>query len=175
MSERWLPVRGWEASYEVSDRGVVRSRDRFDARGHFRRGLTLAAFRSTGGYIFVNLSEAGRRQKRSVHTLVAEAFHGRRPDGLVCRHLNGDPSDNRADNLAWGTPLENLEDAMNHGTWRVRHGERHPRAKVSEEDVALIRRLVRGGITQASVARQFDIDPSTVSNIVRGRNWKHVA
>jgi len=48
--------------------------------------------------------------------LVATAFHGPCPDGQQCRHLNGDPADNRSDNLKWGTPSEQAHDKVRHGT-----------------------------------------------------------
>lgn len=34
----------------------------------------------------------------------------------MCRHLNGNPYDNRLENLAWGTPSENMLDKVRHGT-----------------------------------------------------------
>lgn len=37
-------------------------------------------------------------------------------EGGIGRHLNGDPSDNRVDNLTWGTPSENMYDKGRHGT-----------------------------------------------------------
>ena len=53
---------------------------------------------------------------RLVHRLVLEAFVGPRPEGMVARHLNGDPGDNRLENLAWGTQSENNYDKVRHGT-----------------------------------------------------------
>ncbi len=53
---------------------------------------------------------------RFVHTLVATAFHGPRPERTECRHLNGDMLDNRAENLVWGSHSENMLDAVRHGT-----------------------------------------------------------
>lgn len=41
------------------------------------------------------------------HKLVCTAFHGPRPDGYVCDHLNGNHLDWTADNLQWVTPEEN--------------------------------------------------------------------
>jgi hypothetical protein len=52
---------------------------------------------------------------RRVHQLVAEAFHGSRPDGLVIRHLDGDKMNNRATNLRYGTSSENAQDRLEHG------------------------------------------------------------
>ena len=41
------------------------------------------------------------------HILVCTAFHGQRPDGHECDHLNGNHLDWTADNLEWVTPEEN--------------------------------------------------------------------
>ena len=41
------------------------------------------------------------------HKLVCTAFHGQRPDGYECDHLNGNHLDWTADNLQWVTPEEN--------------------------------------------------------------------
>jgi len=38
------------------------------------------------------------------------------PEGHVTRHLNGDPTDNRLENLRWGTRSENQRDSVKHGT-----------------------------------------------------------
>ena len=45
------------------------------------------------------------------HSLVCTAFHGPRPDGYQCDHINGIPTDNRACNLQWVTPAENTRRA----------------------------------------------------------------
>jgi hypothetical protein len=58
-----------------------------------------------------------RGKSCKVHTLVCEVFHGPKPTpGHEVRHLNGDRTDNRAENLAWGTRSENVRDAIDHGT-----------------------------------------------------------
>ena len=41
------------------------------------------------------------------HKLVCTAFHGLRPDGYECDHLNGNHLDWTANNLEWVTPVEN--------------------------------------------------------------------
>ncbi|MFE3572503.1 HNH endonuclease signature motif containing protein [Bacillus subtilis] len=74
-----------------------------------------------GGYLAVSLQHSGRALKRNVHLLVCAAFHGPRPDGKVARHLDGNPRNNRAANLTWGTQAENISDQVLHGT--------HPHAR----------------------------------------------
>ena len=108
LDEQWKPVPGYENQYEVSDKGNVRS---------YRRSVTprlLKPGRMTAGHLSVAL---GRNNSRCVHELVLLAFVGPAPYKHECRHLNGDPADNRLENLVWGTRSENILDAVSHGTW----------------------------------------------------------
>ena len=71
------------------------------------------------GYYFVNLHTGyGRktRKKLAVHHLVLMCYVGEKPfNKAVTRHLNGNPHDNRVENLAWGTYKENTQDMIRHG------------------------------------------------------------
>jgi hypothetical protein len=119
MTERWLPVVGYEGKYEVSDQGSVRSVDRYvdGGRGGRRRWLTGRILRPyTGGrYMTVQI---GHGNTKSVHHLVIEAFLGPRPDGMDACHNNGQSHDNRLENLRWDTPINNAADRRAHGTQR---------------------------------------------------------
>lgn len=64
-----------------------------------------------------------------VHRLVCEAFNGPPEDGRVCMHLNEDSSDNRPENLAWGTQMENLNAPGFIAYCKSRTGENHPSRK----------------------------------------------
>lgn len=102
-TEKWLPAVGYEDLYEVSDAGRVRKGD-----------LVLRPWTLRNGYEQVALWRGGKRQRFTVHRLVALAFHGE--SELQVRHLNGIRSDNRAVNLRWGTISENAVDRVSHGT-----------------------------------------------------------
>lgn len=110
MSE-WRPVFNYEGLYDVSADGQVRSLPR---RG--KRGRVLAGVIDSRGYMAVNLCRSGGQRVRRIHVLVAEAFHGRRQQGQVVRHLDGNPLNNQAGNLAWGTYRDNEDDKVRHGT-----------------------------------------------------------
>lgn len=111
----------------------------------------------------------GQRNQWKVATLVCTVFHGPRPDGHEVAHLNGDPLDNRAENLAWKTPAANQADRIEHGT--SNRGTQHGRARLTEEDVKQIRRMAAAGRPQAEMMAQFGIAQTTVSQIVTRKTW----
>lgn len=115
----WKPCPGFPF-YEVSNDGRIRSIDRTitDAAGatRFFPGMELKP-QTQKGYPMLTLApNPGQRRRIGIHVLVCEAFHGPRPTGMQVRHLNGNPFDNRPENLAWGTPAENIADELRHGT-----------------------------------------------------------
>lgn len=109
--EKWLPVVGYEGLYAVSDLGRVRS-------FHKRRAgrLMKISTNKVSGYATVALSRSGSAKHWTVHTLVLEAFDRPRPEGMECRHRNGDRADPALTNLEWGTSGENNLDQVEHGT-----------------------------------------------------------
>lgn len=97
------PIPGFPG-YAATSAGSVLGPD-----GRRRRGTA-----HHGGHLRVEL-DRGRRA--FVHWLVALAFHGPCPRGCtLVRHLDGNPRNNRPDNLRWGTPAENARDREQHRT-----------------------------------------------------------
>ena len=113
MSEAWRKVPGFPL-YEVSDQGRVRSL-RFGKVRLLRPGFNHF------GYGSVHLWREGAKSSTSctVHTLVASAFIGPRPEGQHVRHLDGNPRNNTSGNLSYGTVRENALDTVRHGRNRA--------------------------------------------------------
>lgn len=138
--ERWLPISGYDGLYEASDRGRIRSVDRYvphgvgnrfgigpDGRMRFRRGRILRSKPGDRtGHLAVTLSKLGKHQSASVHVLVKEAFDGPTPDGMMVCHENGNPTDNRLENLYFGTAFDNALDMQRHGTHHQLNKDRCP-------------------------------------------------
>ena len=118
-----------------------------------------------GRYILVY-----RRKTRKVHRLVCEAFHGPAPfAAAVVMHLDENPLNNRADNLAWGTQKENLN-----APGYLEYRRKTPRTRLDPPTVSAIKAKVEAGASHASVARHHGIAATTVTNIMAGRSWRNV-
>jgi hypothetical protein len=160
MSERWLPVVGFEGRYEVSNLGRVRS--------HFRGGRMLKPYINVprGGYRYVNLHDEQGQHMRRVARLVAAAFHGEPAAGQVVRHLDNCRTNDVPENLAWGSAKDNSADMVRHGTNPA--GERHPMARLSRDDVVAIRASAAG---RRELASTYAVDARHIDSIRSGRRW----
>lgn len=114
----------------------------------------------------------GKLKRFSVHRLILLAFRGPCPTGMEGAHLNGNTKDNRIENLAYKTKLENEADKIAHGT-RPR-GEHVGVSRLTAGRVRLIRSDLRKGITAIKLAEQYGVNPSTISQIRHGKTWRHV-
>lgn len=110
--EAWLPIRGYEELYEVSNLGRVKSFARW-VNGSKRR-FARERLRITGdlpnGYPKVELARKGTIKTVMVHRLVADAFVPN-PHGFDCvHHIDEDKRNARAENLEWITRAANVQD-----------------------------------------------------------------
>jgi hypothetical protein len=164
-TERWAKVAGF--SYEVSTEGQVR---------RIETGLVLRPGR-TGkyrNYLAVSLCRNGVGRSRRVHVLVLEAFVGPRPTSKhQTNHIDGDTTNNRIENLAWVTPAENMQHAIDTGLLRGLPGSANGRAKLTDDQVALIRnRYAAGGVSQQALADEYGVHQTAIGFVVRGAHWK---
>lgn len=166
MAEIWKPIPGYEGSYEVSDHGRVRSLNRFVANGspggRLIKGQDIKTARAWGGYRRVCLP---KNKSFLVHCLVASAFLGPRPDKQEVRHLNGNRTDNRLINLAYGDRTENQHDCYHYGS----HA---PQGKLTAAEIFSVRKLLASGKGVCEVAKQFGVHRDTISRIKNGTTFK---
>jgi hypothetical protein len=109
LKEQWRSVAGFEGLYEVSDMGRVRSLHRVEPR-------VLKPGSIHTGHLMVWLCSGGTRKAVTIHRLVLQTFVGSCPEGHECCHRDGNPTNNRVENLYWGTRSQNVLDAVRHGT-----------------------------------------------------------
>lgn len=101
--EIWKPIP--HSTYEASSHGRIRS-----PRGH-----VLTPCDHPLGYHIVTVRYEGRLICKTVHSLVALAFHGPRPEGLDIAHGDHDKHNNRPENLRYATRRENMQDSVRAG------------------------------------------------------------
>lgn len=178
--EKWLAVVGYEGLYEVSDLGRVRSLTYGKRWPGPRKEPRLLKCTPVGpeSYPRASLVKDGIETPTYVHDLVLTAFVGIRPDGLLCRHYDGNPQNNTLGNLLWGTYEANSRDTMRHGRWTQpisQLGEEHHSAKITEDGVRAIRAEPHFRGVLQMLANAFDVKASTIWMIRAGKTWKHVA
>ena len=138
------------------------------------------------GYLRVKLIENGKTKFIGIHRLICEAFNGPSPGAHkphVC-HRNDNKSDNRAENLYWGSDLDNHKDAVRNGkavpygtggkTGTVHRGEKAGRAVFTEDTVRKIRRRNAVGETYAALSKEYDVHPNSIRLICLRKTWAHV-
>lgn len=175
IQEEWRPVPGFDG-YEASSAGRVRSLDRVVEQvnrwGTISRnrlaGKILKATAREDGRLVVAL---GRGNLDFVHRIVLTTFARPRRDGEECRHLDGNPQNNRIENLAWGTRNENMADRKRLGEEKPARGERSGRATLTEQDVHYIRAQVGMGRSYASIGRDIGATRNAVRSVAIGRTW----
>lgn len=111
---------------------------------------------------------------RLAHRVAFELADGPIPAAVPLLHECDNPPCVRRDHLRAGTVAENNADMRAKG--RQARGARNGSAKVDEATVAAIRASYAGGhATQADLAARHGLAQSTISALVRGINWRHVA
>ena len=163
------------SDYQITKDGWVWSKSRISPQGHRIGNRWLSPQKKKRGQFNVTLCILGKNFTRLVHRLILKTFVGPCPDGMECRHLNGNPADNRLRNLCWGTHLENMQDRDLHGRTSHPQGEKHPLVKLKIRDVRMIIYTHRTGLfTMQEIATQFRISIASISLIVNRKRWKHL-
>lgn len=155
--EIWKDVRGYEGTYQVSDKGNVRSLPISTKTKRFS-GKELTQMIDCVGYKVVNLS----RKTYKVHRLVAEAFLDN-PNGYPqVNHKDENKTNNDANNLEWCTAEYN----NNYGTRNKRISLNGGRPIVQFD---LKGNEVKRWRSSASAARFYGVARTTITGCCAGR------
>lgn len=165
--EVWKDIPGFP-DYKASNLGRIQSNKKKTPKI-----LKQSKGDKTQEYLRVTLYINGKRIDKPVHQLVLLAFKGPRPEGYESCHLNGIPSDNKEENLKWGTKEENASHKILHGTRII--GETCHLSIMTEERVNNLRYLGSLGVyEQTELAKMFDISSITAGRILRRETWIHI-
>jgi len=173
--ENWCDIPEYVGLYQASSEGRIRSLDRIvtDSVGRktLRKGTILKQGINSNGYYRVSPCNGGKARIKKVHRLVMAAFVGPCPDGCEVLHLNGIRTDNKLCNLRYGSKQCNLAFTIDHGTAPC--GENDPLAKFTNAQAKEIRiAWATGGVTKASLAREYGVNPTTIARIINNKSYK---
>lgn len=162
--EIWKDIPGYEGKYQASSLGRIRSLDRqIGTPGtvgcKFMKGRVLRPGPTKDGHLYVVLGREAHGAP--VHTLVALTFLGPRPEVADVCHNDGDPTNNKLDNLRCDTRTNNILDVYRTGgRWR----------KLSLEDMQAIINEPKS-MTCKALGEKYGVSAAVI-NKVRLRRYK---
>lgn len=123
-------------------------------------------------YVLTLFDDKNRKKRVHLHIAMLLSFKGERPfPGAQGRHLNDIGTDNRLENLCWGTHKQNMEDRDANGI--TKKGESHHNSCITE-DIAKQILSLRGKIRLYEIAKKFNVSKHVVYGIHSGRTWNHL-
>ena len=153
-----IPLYG---NYSVSTEGEILSKTNKIMK-HLKNG--------TGHHYVFLYDGKGNSKKEYIHRLVLKAFKGYKEyPTFECRHLDGNPDNNKLTNLEWGTKALNQIDRIRHGT--IKFGENHKDAVLTEEQVKLIK---NSSESSRKLGKKFGVSHTTILEIIRGNSWRYL-
>lgn len=158
--------------YRAGSDGQIYSRTRYKGFGRkeYVGWYPLVGRTPKGkGYRSVSLCHENVKVTKSVHKLVCLAFHGEPPEPTMqVRHLDGDKTNCRPDNLQWGTQEENWQDRRAHG--RACEGEAHWASKLTDVEREHVRWAVAKGLCSGRhAAKILGMSPASISALLRSK------
>lgn len=115
----------------------------------------------------------GQQQMSSTsHRVSYEMFVGHIPDGMHVLHHCDSPYCVNPSHLWLGTNLDNQKDKFRKG--RTARGISHSRAKLTENEVKIIRETHSAGFSRSAIARYFKMSLWATRSIIDRITWKHI-
>ena len=157
--EEWREVIGYEGFYTVSSEGNIKN----------SKGLIMKTFKKykDKDYRTLVLCKNGVKKGHTVHSIVATAFPdicGEKQEGFEIDHIDGDASNNRAENLRYVSHTANMQNPIT--KQRVLG---HKRRKRVIEQLTMDGEYIRTWEYIKDAADYYGIYPSTISMVLAGK------
>ena len=156
--EIFMPIKGYEDTYAVSNLGRVRN---------IKTGRILKPTRLTTGYMKVDLYKDGKKKMYYVHRLVLSTFKANPDNKTEVNHRDENKENNALNNLEWATPKENA----NHGTRNARIVTTHKTNgfydKISKPIYCITNNTIYKSAHEA--ARQLNLHQGSINRCLKGK------
>jgi len=173
--ECWLPVRGYEGLYEVSNLGRTKSLKRVTPQNHHLKERIMKQQLNRTDYISITLCKDGIMKAHNVHRLVCDSFnHFGKDNKLDVNHINGNKKDNRLSNLEFVTKSENTLHAQRIGLAK-RDGENNVNCKISKDDAIFIKEnKITKQFTRKQLSEKYSLSVTHIGFIQTDKAWRNI-
>ncbi|QDP64686.1 MAG: hypothetical protein GOVbin2917_1 [Prokaryotic dsDNA virus sp.] len=162
----WKDVEDFECLYQVSNLGKVKS---------LKKSMILSPSKHTSKYLKQILFKDKKQKGFYLHRLVAQHFcYNDDPKNKTqVNHINGNHKDNRACNLEWCTPSENIKHGVRSG--KINNSRKGNKVKwFTENEAANIALLELKGYSINNIAEYLGRSRTSISSFMNGRGNKRV-
>jgi hypothetical protein len=175
--EIWKDIKGYEDSYQISNMGRVKSKERQVKFGTGSKVIKLQLMKQTinkYGYNDIMFSRIGKKKNISIHRLVALAFIPNPENKSQINHKDGNKLNNGVSNLEWNSPAENVRHSIINGL-ENHLGENNNNSKLRDSDVINVKKDISNNFKEKDLMKKYKVSRSTIQNIKSGKNWRHIA
>lgn len=160
--EEWKSIKGYEGMYEISNFGRVKSLLGWNGHKYIRRERILAPYKQQSNKYYsrsvVKLAKDNKTKDFKVHRLVAEAFITNPNNYKVVNHIDGNPLNNKVENLEWCTQKMNIKHAINNDLIVTR---------INTIDRETMVELLNNNFNYDKIANILGVTKGTVFNYIR--------
>lgn len=122
------------------------------------------------GYLYVDLYKDGKRHRKYVHRIVAEAYIPNPLNLPFVNHIDGNPKNNNYKNLEWCTPKQNVEHASKVlGAMKQYETANHNRKKKVMQIDVVTQKVIAVFDSIREAERQTGINSAYISQICKGK------
>lgn len=157
-------IKNYEGLYTISKNGVIRS---------LYTGKIIKQYLNRYGYYHVRLYKNKIPKNYTVHRLVAETFIPNIHNAESVNHIDGNKTNNKAENLEWVSSNENFRKACLAGL--IPKGCLNGNSIFNEEQVRFIRDAYKSGYSERRLARVFNTTHDIIDNIVSGKSYSNIS
>lgn len=127
---------------------------------------------SVAGKGYGQIKIPGTRKQEYAHRLSWMIHNGPIPEGKSLLHKCDTPRCVNPEHLFLGNHQDNAQDMKS----KKRHlfGERNKQHKLTDDDVKKMFAMAELGLSQAKIAKVFDVVQSTVGRILHKQRWVHL-
>ena len=160
--EEWKSIKGYEGLYEISNFGRVKSLVGWNGHKYVKREKILAPYKQQTNPNYsrsvVKLKKNGKGKEFKVHRLVAKAFIPNPKNYKVINHKDGNPLNNKVNNLEWCTQKMNIKHALENEL-KVN--------RINTIDRETMVELLNNNFTYDEIAEILGVAKGTVFNYIR--------